>query len=69
MTTERSRRDGGHVILVLSLHKPAGNLELRCWTRIRLLRRSGMRSAAVFDEQQSDVVVELPSDMALQLGP
>jgi hypothetical protein len=26
-------------------------------------------SAAVFDEQQGDVVVELPGDVALQPGP
>jgi hypothetical protein len=32
-------------------------------------RPSGVLSAAVFDEQQGDVVVELPSDMALQLSP
>ena len=37
MTTERSRRDGVHVTLVLSLYQPTGNLELCCWTRIRLL--------------------------------
>jgi Bacterial regulatory proteins, tetR family len=34
-----------------------------------LYRNGRVGSAAAFDEQQGDVVVELPGDVALQLGP
>jgi hypothetical protein len=33
------------------------------------MRLIGGASAAAFDEQQGDDIVELPSDVALQLGP
>jgi hypothetical protein len=33
------------------------------------LTGSGVLSAGVFDEEQGDVVVEVPGDVALQLGP
>jgi hypothetical protein len=44
--------------------------QLRCYARIHLhAAKWGVLSAAAFDEQQGNVVVELPSDMALQLRP